>query len=117
MVGFSFVREEVAHCYGSKGNVSVDPEVILTLKRRATHYAEAKGWTVREVYHLEGVSGKAVSEHPETKRMLADIKARSHFGAHLFKARSTRTEYERATGIRGHVPRLRGRSRLAAGVD
>ncbi len=28
---FSFVRKEVARCYGSKGNVSVDPEVILKL--------------------------------------------------------------------------------------
>ena len=30
-VDFSFVREEVAGKYGSKGNVSVDPEVILKL--------------------------------------------------------------------------------------
>lgn len=28
---FSFVRAEVAHCYGKKGNVSVDPGVILKL--------------------------------------------------------------------------------------
>jgi site-specific DNA recombinase len=52
-------------------------------ERRATHYAEAKGWTVREVYHLEGVSGKAVSDHPETKRMLADIK-HGHISALIF---------------------------------
>jgi len=31
VLDFSFVRREVAHCYGSKGNVSVDPEVILKL--------------------------------------------------------------------------------------
>jgi len=31
VLDFSFVRPEVAHCYGSKGNVSVDPEVILKL--------------------------------------------------------------------------------------
>jgi len=31
VLDFSFVRQEVAHCYGSKGNVSVDPEVILKL--------------------------------------------------------------------------------------
>src|SRR5439155_25260431 len=30
-IDFKFVREEVAHCYGSKGNVSVDPEVILKM--------------------------------------------------------------------------------------
>lgn len=31
VLDFSFVRQEVAHCYGTKGNVSVDPEVILKL--------------------------------------------------------------------------------------
>ena len=30
-IDFSFVRDEVADCYGSKGNVSVDPEVILKM--------------------------------------------------------------------------------------
>ena len=30
-IDFKFVREEVAHCYGSKGNVSVDPEVIMKM--------------------------------------------------------------------------------------
>src|SRR5712691_1876489 len=30
-IDFSFVREEVAQCYGSRGNVSVDPEVILKM--------------------------------------------------------------------------------------
>jgi transposase len=30
-IDFRFVREEVARCYGRKGNVSVDPEVILKM--------------------------------------------------------------------------------------
>ena len=30
-IDFQFVRAEVAHCYGGKGNVSVDPAVILKL--------------------------------------------------------------------------------------
>ena len=30
-IDFAFVREEVAQCYGTKGNVSVDPEVILKM--------------------------------------------------------------------------------------
>ena len=30
-IDFSFVRDEVAHCYGYNGQVSVDPEVILKL--------------------------------------------------------------------------------------
>lgn len=41
---------------------------------RARHYAEAKGWTVATVYHLEAVSGKTVKEHPEAKRMMADVR-------------------------------------------
>jgi site-specific DNA recombinase len=40
---------------------------------RARAYADAKGWKVVDVYHLEGVSGKSVSSHPEAKRMLADV--------------------------------------------
>ncbi len=43
-------------------------------ERRARLYAESKVWDVREVYHLEAVSGKAVMEHPEAKRMLKDIR-------------------------------------------
>jgi transposase len=30
-IDFGFVREEVTHCYGEKGNVSVDPVVILKM--------------------------------------------------------------------------------------
>ena len=43
-------------------------------EKRARLYAEAKGWEVRVVYHLEAVSGKSVMEHPEAKKMLKDIK-------------------------------------------
>src|ERR1700753_3590037 len=42
---------------------------------RARMYAETKGWEVVTVYHLEGVSGKAVMDHPEAKRMMADVRA------------------------------------------
>ena len=45
-------------------------------EQRAKYYAQSRDWEVKEVYHLEAVSGKSVMEHPETKRMLADI--RSH---------------------------------------
>jgi len=63
-------------------------------ERRARYYAESKGWTVGEVYRLEAVSGKSVMEHPETQRMLADV--RSHkIGGIIFSklarlARNTR---------------------------
>ena len=43
---------------------------------RAQGYAEAMGWTVREIYDLAGVSGKTVMEHPECRRMMADVRAR-----------------------------------------
>lgn len=42
-------------------------------EKRARFYAESKGWKVKDVYHLEGVSGKEVMHHPETKRMLQDV--------------------------------------------
>jgi site-specific DNA recombinase len=44
-------------------------------ERRARYYAESKGWFVREVYHLEAVSGKSVMGHPDTERMLRDVKS------------------------------------------
>src|SRR5204863_9063671 len=44
-------------------------------EKRARLYAEAKGWNIVEVYRLDGMSGKAVKEYPETKRMLEHIKA------------------------------------------
>lgn len=49
-------------------------------EKRARMYAEIKNWNVREVYYLLGVSGKSVMEHPETKRMLADIQAKKITG-------------------------------------
>ncbi len=44
-------------------------------EQRAREYAKFQGWTVKEVYDLAGVSGKTVMDHPETKRMLSDIKS------------------------------------------
>ncbi len=61
---------------------------------RARHYAAARGWEVREVYDLAGVSGKAVLDHPEAKRMLRDLD-RGHIKSLIFSklarlARNTR---------------------------
>ena len=63
-------------------------------EKRARYYAESKGWNVVELYNLAGVSGKAVLEHPEAKRMLADMK-RGHITGLIFSklarlARNTR---------------------------
>lgn len=52
-------------------------------ERRARAYAEAKGWTIADVYRLDAVSGKTVKEHPEAKRMLADIKS-EHISGLIF---------------------------------
>jgi site-specific DNA recombinase len=63
-------------------------------EKRARLYAEAKGWDVREVYHLEAMSGKSVMHLPETKRMLQDIASRRITGLIFSKlarlARNTR---------------------------
>jgi len=63
-------------------------------EKRASYYAESKGWNIKEVYHLEAVSGKSVMEHPETQRMLKDIKS-GHITGLIFSklarlARNTR---------------------------
>ena len=63
-------------------------------EKRARYYAESKGWKVREVYNLAGVSGKDVTGHPETKRMQKDI-ASGHITGLIFSklarlARNTR---------------------------
>lgn len=52
-------------------------------KVRALAYAKAKGWKVKEIYNLAGISGKSVMEHPEAQRMLNDIK-RSHISGLIF---------------------------------
>jgi site-specific DNA recombinase len=41
---------------------------------RARAYAELKGWEVVEIYNLSGVSGKEILSHPETQRMLDDVR-------------------------------------------
>lgn len=61
---------------------------------RAREYAKFQHWNVKEVYNLAGVSGKTVIEHPEAKRMLADIR-RGHISGLIFSklarlARNTR---------------------------
>jgi site-specific DNA recombinase len=52
-------------------------------EERAREYARFNGWAVKEVYGLAGVSGKSVMEHPEAKRMLADVR-RGHVTGLIF---------------------------------
>jgi site-specific DNA recombinase len=63
-------------------------------EKRALYYAESKGWQVKEVYHLEAVSGKSVMGLPETQKMLGHIKS-GHITGLIFSklarlARNTR---------------------------
>jgi site-specific DNA recombinase len=75
-------------------------------EKRARAYAEVRFWNVREVYHLEAVSGKSVMEHPETERMLRDIKSGRITGLIFSKlarlARNTRELLEFADIFRDH---------------
>ena len=73
---------------------------------RGRMYAESKGWTVVTVYHLEGVSGKGVSWHPEAKRMRADVEGGAITGLIFSKlarlARSTKELLEFSEYFREH---------------
>jgi site-specific DNA recombinase len=73
---------------------------------RAKSYAESRGWNVIEVYHLEGVSGKSVMEHPEAKRMLADVRKKRIAGLIFSKlarlARNTKELLEFSEYFREH---------------
>ncbi len=75
-------------------------------ERRAKAYVEAKGWEVIETYRLEAVSGKSVIEHPEAKRMLADLKAKRINGLIFSKlarlARNTKELLELAEIFRSY---------------
>jgi site-specific DNA recombinase len=73
-------------------------------EKRARMYAEAREWKVREVYRLEAVSGKAVMQHPEAQRMLADIRS-GHIKGLVFSkiarlARNTRELLDFADAFR-----------------
>lgn len=75
-------------------------------EERAKYYAKAKDWNVVETYHLEAVSGKAVLEHPEAKRMLEHIKS-GHITGLIFSklarlARNTRELLDISDFFREH---------------
>src|ERR1044071_7484828 len=79
-------------------------------EKRARYYAESRDWEVKEVYHLEAVSGKSVMDHPETKRMLKDLN-RGHISALIFSklarlARNTKELLEFADIFRGRCQQI-----------
>lgn len=75
-------------------------------EKRGVYYAEAKDWQVAKVYHLEAQSGKSVINHPETQRMIADIKS-GHISGLIFSklarlARNTKELLEFADMFRAY---------------
>ena len=75
-------------------------------EKRARMYAEARDWQVSQVYRLDGVSGKAVIEHPEAKRMLNDVRT-GRISALVFSklarlARNTKELIEISEEFRSH---------------
>ena len=44
--------------------------------KQAREHAEKYKWKIVEIYDLAGVSGKSVKDHPECKRMMADIQSK-----------------------------------------
>ena len=75
-------------------------------EKRARYYAESKGWEVKEVYHLEAVSGKSVMGLPETQKMLGHIKS-GHITGLIFSklarlARNTKELLDFADIFREH---------------
>lgn len=73
----------------------VKGESLEIHEARARSYADSKGWEVREVYRLEAVSGKRVSDHPEARRMRTDIE-NGHISGLIFSklARLSRNNRE-----------------------
>ena len=74
---------------------------------RAREYARFNDWPVAEVYDLAGVSGKSVMEHPECKRMMADVR-RGHITGLIFSklarlARNTKELLDFADFFRQHA--------------
>lgn len=56
-------------------DAQVDGDSLDVHDHRARLYAESRGWEVAETYRLEAVSGKRVIDHPEARRMLADVES------------------------------------------
>lgn len=75
-------------------------------EERAKAYALMFGWELITVYHLEGVSGKSVKEHPEAVRMMEDVQSGRINGLIFSKlarlARSTKELLEFSEFFRNH---------------
>jgi transposase len=92
-IDFGFVREEVAHCYGKKGNESVAPEVILKMMfllffddiKSERELMEVIGERLDYLWFLDYGLDEKVPDHSVLS------KARARWGKEVFESLFVRT--------------------------
>jgi transposase len=92
-IDFSFVREEVAHCYGKKGNESVAPEVILKMMfllffddiKSERELMEVIGERLDYLWFLDYGLDEKIPDHSVLS------KARARWGKQVFESLFVRT--------------------------
>jgi transposase len=92
-IDFSFVREEVAHCYGKKGNESVAPEVILKMMfllffddiKSERELMEVIGERLDYLWFLDYGLDEKIPDHSVLS------KARARWGQEVFESLFVRT--------------------------
>lgn len=92
-IDFSFVREEVAHCYGKKGNESVPPELIMKMMfllffddiRSERELMEVIGERLDYLWFLDYGLEEKVPDHSVLS------KARARWGKEVFESLFVRT--------------------------
>ena len=92
-IDFSFVREEVAHCYGKKGNESVAPEVILKMMfllffddiKSERELMEVIGERLDYLWFLDYGLDEKIPDHSVLS------KARARWGKEVFESLFVRT--------------------------
>ena len=92
-IDFSFVREEVAHCYGKKGNESVAPEVIMKMMfllffddlKSERELMEVIGERLDYLWFLDYGLDEKIPDHSVLS------KARARWGQEVFESLFVRT--------------------------
>jgi transposase len=95
-IDFSFVREEVAHCYGRNGNESVPPEVILKMMfllffddiKSERELMEVIGERLDYLWFLDYGLDDKIPDHSVLS------KARARWGKQVFESLFVRTVFQ-----------------------
>src|SRR5712692_3791231 len=93
VIDFGFVREEVAHCYGKKGNESVPPEVIMKMMfllffddiKSERELMEVIGERLDYLWFLDYGLDEKIPDHSVLS------KARARWGKEVFESLFVRT--------------------------